>query len=244
MSEPTGGDNQEPDQDQTSGSVFNDPTAPIWADPTAQFPRPRADDAPAAPVQDAPPAPPDRRSPPAPPGVASPYGQQPDAPQGSPPAAPPMSNPYAQQPPVQRPPAQQYGQQAPAYGQQPPAQQYGQPAPAYGQPAPAYGQPAPAYGQQAYGTGAPAETNVSAVILTIVSGVSMLLTCFSIGIPSLIFGIMALTANKTDPADSGKKAKTGWIVFAVNVVVVVVVVVIGFILLALNSEPTRSRGSI
>jgi hypothetical protein len=179
LSETTNGGNQPPDpdlgrgqnpdqdqiQDQPAGSVFNDPIAPVWADPTASI-----------------------SPPPAPPGAAHPQDQQSAASQATPLAAPPMSNPYAQQPP-----AQPYGQQYPAYGQQ-----------------------YPAYGQQPYGTGPPAETNASAIVLTIVSGLLMLSTCFLIGIPSLVFGIIALTSNTMDPVGSRKKAKIGWIIFAVN----------------------------
>jgi hypothetical protein len=138
--------------------------------------------------------------------VTSPYGQQPPAPQ----TIPPVSNPYAQQPP------------APPYAQ-PVSDPYGQQ-----YPAPPYGQqyPAPQYGQQYYAAGAPAvPSNTSAIILTIVSGVSMLSTVFFVGIPSLIFGIMALTSNTTDPVGSRKKAKTGWIIFAVNAGVIALAVV-------------------
>ncbi|MHB8274821.1 MAG: hypothetical protein ACYDC9_08665, partial [Dermatophilaceae bacterium] len=90
------------------------------------------------------------------------------------------------------------------------AQQY----PAYGQPNP-YGQQYPAYGQQPYATGATtAPSNTSAIVLTILSGVSMLFgNILTVG--SLVFGIMALTSNSTDPVGSRKKTKTGWIVFAV-----------------------------
>jgi hypothetical protein len=205
MSEPTGRDHQkpDPDQDQESGSAFSDPTAPFWADPTTPVPTTRADEPPSAPVQDSPPAPPERPFPPAPPGAAYPYGQQPPAPQGSPPAAPPMSNPYAQQPPVQ-----QYGQQAPAYGQQPPVQHYGQ--------------QAPAYGQQPFGTGAPTESNVSAIVLTILSALSL---CNLLAIGSLVLGIIALTKTSTDPEGSRRLTKIGWIVFAV----VWAVTILGFV---------------
>ena len=138
-------------------------------------------------------------APPAPPGAAYPQGQQPAAAQATPPPAPPASNPYAQQPP------------APSYGEQYPAQPYGQ--------------QYPAYGQQYYATGAPsAPSNTSAIILTIVSGLATVTTCV-IGIPSLIFGIMALTSNTTDPVGSRKKAKTGWIIFAVNVGVLILLIV-------------------
>jgi hypothetical protein len=209
MSEPTNDGRQRPDpdperdseedqnkvQDQIPESVFNDPTAPVWADPTAPIP-----------------------APPPPPGATAPQSDEPAAnPQASPPPPPPMSNPYAQQPP-----AQPYGQPQP--GQQYPA--YSQP---YGQPQP--GQQYPAYSQQPYATGPHTEPNASAIVLTILSGIVMLSTCFIIGIPSLIFGIMALTSNSTDPVRSRKKAKTGWIVFAVNFGVVVLLVVAGFAIL-------------
>ena len=127
-------------------------------------------------------------------------------------------NPYAQQPP-----AQPYGQ---------PTSQYGQPTSQYGQPqSPEYGQQYPAYDQQTYATGPPTAANGSAIVLTILSGVTMLSTCFIIGIPSLVFGIMALTSNSTDPAGSRKKAKTGWILFAVNVGIAVAIGVIAAIAL-------------
>jgi len=126
MSEPTDGGNQNPGQDQDTGSTFSDPTAPFWADATAPISTPPADEAPPAPVQDTPPAPPTPPVRPAPPGAAYPYGRQPAA-QAPSPAAPTSSNPYAQRPPVQ------------PYGQQPPG---------------GYGQQYPGYGQQPYTTGA------------------------------------------------------------------------------------------
>ena len=222
MSEPTNDGKQKPDpdpdrdpekdpneiQDQIPESVFNDPTAPVWADPTAPIPAP-------------PPPPP-------PPGAAVPQSDEPAAnPQANPPPPPPMSNPYAQQQP-----AQPYGQPQP--GQQYPA--YSQP---YGQPQP--GQQYPAYSQQPYATGPHTEPNASAIVLTILSGIVMLSTCFLIGIPSLIFGIMALTSNSTDPVRSRKKAKTGWIVFAVNFGVVVLLVVAGFAILIATGNDLGSN---
>ena len=229
MSEPTGDGKQQPDpeqqpeaapgdaRDETSGSDFNDPTAPVWADPTAPIPATPAAEVPSARVQDTPEAP---LVPPAPPGVSSPYGQQPPAPQ----TIPPVSNPYAQQPP------------APPYAQ-PVSDPYGQQ-----YPAPPYGQqyPAPPYGQQYYASGAPAvPSNTSAIILTIVSGVSMLGTLFFVGIPSLIFGIMALSSNSADPIGSRKKARTGWIIFAINAGVALLVLIIGVIaLIAISPSGT------
>ena len=88
-------------------------------------------------------------------------------------------------------------------------------------PAPPYGQQPPAYSQQYYATGAPAvPSNTSAIVLTIMSGLATMTTCV-IGIPSLIFGIMALTSNSTDPVGSRKKSRTGWIILAINAGVVV-----------------------
>ena len=223
MSEPTGDGKQAPDpeqrpgaapgdaRDETSGSDFNDPTAPVWADPTAPIPSTPAAEVPSAWVQDSPEAP---LVPPAPPGVASSYGQQPP----TPPAVPPVSNPYAQQPPA-------------PYAQ-PVSDPYGQP-------------PAQPYGQQYYAPGAPAvPSNTSAIVLTIVSGVSMLGTAFFVGIPSLIFGIMALTSNTSDPVGSRKKSRTGWIIFAVNVAILILLIVGAIVLLVASgtSSPTFDSG--
>ena len=121
------------------------------------------------------------------------------------------------------------------YAQLPPADPYGQPTGQYGPPQPGqYGQQYPAYGQSPYATGAPTESNVSGIILTIVSGLATVSTCV-IGIPSLIFGIMALTSNSTDPVGSRRKSRTGWIVLAVNAGVVALIVILGVIaLIALN----------
>lgn len=238
MSEPTGDGNPKPDpdaqpesakiqdenQEQESGSVFSDPTAPIWADPTTPIPAPPAPASPAPPApsastQDEPPPPP---APPAAPGVSSsPYGQEP------PPPPPPMSNPYAQQPPA----SPWVPSQPDPYGQPQPGQQY-----------PAYGQQYPGYGQSPYATGGPAPSNTSAIILTIVSGLATLTTCF-VGIPSLVFGIMALTSNSTDPGGSRKKARTGWIVLAINAALVVILVVVGLsVFLISGSSSTTGTG--
>jgi hypothetical protein len=145
-----------------------------------------------------------------------------------------VSNPYAQQPPTQphgQPPAQPY-----PYGQ-PPAQPYGQPQQAYGQ-------QYPVYSQQPYATGPRQEANASAIVLTILSGITMLSTCFFIGIPSLIFGIMALTSNSTDPEGSRKKTKTGWIIFAANVGVVVLLAVVAFVVFIATGNTTSSTNDM
>jgi hypothetical protein len=234
MSEPTNGGKQQPGpdpergpeedevQDQIPESVFNDPTAPVWADPTAPIP-----------------------APPTPPGAARPQSDEPAAnPQTNPPAAPPMSNPYAQQPPAQPYGQPQPAQQYPAYGQpydQPqPAQQY----PAYGQP---YDQPQPAqqypaYGQQPYATGPHIEPNGSAIVLTILSGLSLIF-CNIFAIASLVVGIIALGKNSTDPARSRRLTKIGWIVFA-GVWALVILGLIAFFALALSNGWSTSDTNI
>ena len=221
MSEPTGDGRQQPDPEkgtdpdrdhgETDDQTQDVTPEPVFSDPTAPV---WAD--PTAPIPPGPPAP-------TPPGPAHAQGDQPaagpasPAPQPGPPAGPPESNPYAQQPPVQPYGEPQPGQQYPAYGQPQPGQQY-----------PAYGQP--------YSTGSTTEANGSAIVLTILSGIIMLSTCFLVGIPSLIFGIMALSSNSTDPTGSRKKAKTGWIIFAINFAVVVVLGVVFFGLLIATSN--------
>jgi hypothetical protein len=149
-----------------------------------------------------------------------------------------MSNPYAQQPPADpnAQPAGQYGQ--PSWNPTPP-DPYGQPAGQgqYGQPQ--YGGQYPAYGQSPYATGAP--SNTSAIILTIVSGVSMLSTVFLVGIPSLIFGILALSSNSTDPVGSRKKSKTGWIIYAVNAALAVVIIIVVVIAIVISATSTTNN---
>ena len=231
MSEPTGDGTNKPDpdaqpgpgpqdesQEESSGSLFSDPTAPVWADPTAPIP-----------------------ASPAPPGAAyPPYGQQPPAgAEAPPPPPPPMSNPYAQQPPTD-PYAQPAGQSGQPSWTPTPPDPYGQPTGQgqYGQPQ--YGGQYPAYGQSPYATGAP--SNTSAIILTIVSGVSMLSTAFLVGIPSLVFGILALTSNSTDPVGSRKKSRIGWIIYAINAALVIIFAV-GIAALVLITGSTSDTNS-
>lgn len=211
MSEPTSDGRQQPDPDHAGDPDENHDE--VQDEVRSETPDPVFSD-PTAPVWADPTAPiPAEPPPPTPPGP-HPESDQPAAgpatPQANPPVAPPASNPYAQQPPTQ------------PYGQPQPGQQY------------------PAYGQQPYSTGPQSEANGSAIVLTILSGIVMLSTCFLIGIPSLIFGIMALSANAADPAGSRKKAKTGWIIFAINFAVVTVLAIGGFILLVAMGNSTSS----
>ena len=208
MSEPTGGDKQQPVpdpdkgqegfQEETPDPVFNDPTAPVWADPTTPIP-----------------------ASPAPPGATYPQDDQTTSnPQATPPPVPPVSNPYAQQPPAQ------------PYAQQPPAQPYGQPQP------PQYS----SYGQQPYAAAPKTPANTSAIVLTILSGVSVL-TCNLLAIGSLVLGIMALNKNTADPEGSHRLSKIGWIVFASVWAVAILGVIVGFALLVSNSNNFDSNFS-
>jgi len=196
MSEPTNGGRQQPDPDpdpdpegdpdEVPDQVQDQSADSVSQDRTVPL---WAD--PTAPISE----------PPTPPGPAYPHSNRPMAsPQVTSPTLPPPSNPYAQQPPVQP-----YAQQPPVqpYAQQPPVQPYAQ------QQA---GPPYPAYGQQAYGTGQP-EANGSAIVLTVLSGVSLLF-CNILAIASLVLGIVALTRNTTDHEGSRRLTKVGWIVFA------------------------------
>ena len=205
-----------------SGDGFDDATAPAWASPE-----------PAAPTQpipsEAPVAPPSPYVPPPPaaapePDTPAPYGQNP---YGQNPYGP---NPYGQNP---------YGQ--PPYPQQPvdpaaPGQDLSQspyaPSP-YGSPFAAqtpYGQPplgSTAYGQPAYYLppapyGAPPAWTTSAIVLTVISSVTLLACCNLLAIPSLVLGIVGLNKASTDPQGSARVTRAGWITFGVTAALVVI----------------------
>lgn len=161
-----------------------DPTAPSWATPevTQQIP---TEPTPSVPVE----------PPIAPP---TPYAPRSSAPEPAAPPAPYGQAPYGQAPYGQAP----YGQASadptaygrPGYGQSP-----------YG-PSP-YGSPFTPYGQQAYA--APQQSS-SALVLTILSAVGCLLCCLWFA-PSLVFGIVALSRQSSDPASSARITRYGWV---------------------------------
>ncbi|HEX8971709.1 hypothetical protein [Oryzihumus sp.] len=217
----------------------SDPTAPLWADPTAPMSQeppsagssepgsgtpaaqPVAPEGPAAPTPPpaAPPAPPSQ-------GTAYPYGQQP----GQSPYAPPQPGqptPYPpQQPFAQQYGQQPYGQQQAPYGQQPYWGQHGQQPPG-----------TPGYYQNPYarGTG----TNVSAVVLTVISALTMFGTVFTVGVPSLILGIISLSSHTADPEKSRRLARIGWIVYAANWAVLILLGIV-IAVIAVNSSGGNS----
>lgn len=71
------------------------------------------------------------------------------------------------------------------------------------------------YGAPGYAYPPPQPTNVSALILTILSGI-LALSCYCTipGVVGLIFGILGLTKQSTDPAEAARMTKYGWIAFA------------------------------
>lgn len=62
----------------------------------------------------------------------------------------------------------------------------------------------------------PVPANTSALILTIVSGVLTLSgICCVVGIVPLVLGVIALTQNSTDPEQSRKLTRIGWVTLVV-----------------------------
>ncbi len=96
------------------------------------------------------------------------------------------------------------------YGQAPYGQAYGQPP--YG--STAYGQPP--YSMPPAPYGAPPAKNTSAIVLTVVSAVTLVACCNLLAIPSLILGIIGINKSGTDPQGAARMTKAGWITFAVT----------------------------
>ncbi len=146
-----------------------------------------------------------------------------------------------------------YGQ--PTYGQGTPYPSYGQPAgqgygsqPFYGQgqpgvptapgnpsagapvpPPPGYPvpyQPDPYAAAPGY---APPRQNTSALVLTIVSGATILLCAGVLAIPALIFGIIGLSKQNQDPEASSRMSRYGWWAYAAGAVVAVIGAIIFFV---------------
>ncbi|HQK32288.1 MAG TPA: hypothetical protein PLA46_01260 [Phycicoccus sp.] len=176
-----------------------------------------------------------------------PYGTQAPTPYPAPPA-PTYSAP---QPPTTPPPAQPtaYPGSSQAYGHPAHTQPtFGQPS--YGQPA--YGQvnqapPPSALPQQwippvGYAGPQPAypQTNTSALVLLIVSGI-MTLSCYFtlVGIAPLILGIIAMTKQNTDWEGSRRLARIGWITMAI-VGAICVLAFIAFIGAVIIGDSTSS----
>jgi hypothetical protein len=89
-------------------------------------------------------------------------------------------------------------------------------------------------------TSTPSESNVSAIVLTTLSALSL---CNFLTLGSLALGIIALAKGSTDPEGSRRLTRIGWIVFAVVWAVVIVAIVALSILARVRSSdvPFDSR---
>ena len=107
-----------------------------------------------------------------------------------------------------------------------------------GQPA---GPPLPSGAPNPFGTPPPStQPNTSAIVLTVLSGVATLTVyCACIGLPSLIFGIVGITKQSTDPEGAARMTKIGWIVFGVMTLLTVLAVA-GAIAFAVMNDTSSS----
>lgn len=93
-----------------------------------------------------------------------------------------------------------------------------------------YQPPYPAPGGPSYPTGwttpapAVAPTNVGAIVLLVVSVVSIVATLV-IGLPSGVMAVVALTRNRRDPTGARRLSTWGWVTYAVNAVIGTVLIV-------------------
>ena len=150
--------------------------------------------------------PPESPPPPTPnPYAAPPASSFPPPPSNSPHGAPEAPSPYGAPPAFGAPPT---GHSSP-----------------YGDPSVPYGTPPPAY----YQTQAP-QSNTSALVLTIISGIGVF-ACCAVTIIPLVLGVIALAKQTTDPEQSANLTKWGWISFAATIVLAILAV-IGFFALS------------
>lgn len=227
----------ENDKDPQQGE-FTDPTAsPDWTAPTASTgPQDPAPSSPEEPAQTSD-APQTEQIPQSSPTEQLPQGSEfPLAAPG--PSAPSYDAPYQAPRGESYPYAGSSAQPTNPYDATPPPPPAGDP---YAAPQPAYdpyaatGSAAMQGGYPAYqapgqwqapppGYGAAPTQNTSALVLTIISGITTV-TCCLPGIIPLIFGILALTKNSTDPEGSRKMAKWGWIAYAACIILSILAVV-------------------
>lgn len=134
--------------------------------------------------------------------------------------------PYSSDPYVQHRPSQ------PAYG--PPATAPLSPPP--GQPPAPGAQQYPSYVPPPLIYPPPTPPNSSAIVLTVLSGLTILTGyCCIIGIGPLVFGILGITQQVSDPEGAARMTKIGWALFAGMTLLVILGLVL-FIVLAIASE--------
>ena len=94
---------------------------------------------------------------------------------------------------------------------------------------------------QPYGYGSPyarpRQTNTSAIVLLIVSGLSTLFGCL-FAIPAVILAIMGLVKQDDSPTESARFTRWGWIAYAIAVGLVIVGGIIAIAIFASTSSST------
>lgn len=134
------------------------------------------------------------------------------------------------------PPAQPAYQPPPQAYQPPPAQTY-----PYGQAPPPAPQPYGYGAPPAYATGTPT-TNSSALTLTILSGVSIMFCGGLLVIPALVLGIIGLTKQSSEPAESAKFTRWGWIAFAAGWVLSIFLIIAFFAVFIASASDMSGSG--
>ena len=88
---------------------------------------------------------------------------------------------------------------------------------------------------------APIQPNVSAIVLTSISAVlTFSVYCACLGIPPLIFGILGIAKQSTDPEGANRLTKIGWVVLGGLTALAIIAVVAVIVLLAVNDTGSPS----
>lgn len=145
--------------------------------------------------------------------------------------------PYSDDPYVpKRPDQPAYG--PPVGGPQPGGPPPAGPPPGYGQ-VPGYGQPPGAgypHVPPPYIYPPPRPLNTSTIVLTVVSGfLTFSGLCCYVSLVSLVFAILGLTKNATDPEGAERMTKYGWISLAI-ITVLTIIGWVGFISLTIWAD--------
>lgn len=100
----------------------------------------------------------------------------------------------------------------------------------------AAGGPGQVPGTGQYGNPTPA--NTSAIVLSVISGVLTISgVCCVVGLVPLIFGVLGITQNASDPEHARKMTRIGWIVL-VLLSLLVVLAIIGAVLFVTMGGPS------
>jgi hypothetical protein len=91
--------------------------------------------------------------------------------------------------------------------------------------------------------GAPPAKNTSAIVLTVLSAVTLLTCCNVLAIPALVLGIIGLNKATTDPLGAARMTKAGWITFGVSLALTVIGWVVFIALAAAGGGFDGSSGS-